>query len=513
MTEQANMPSPAVAAAPAQAGLERVAAVDLGSNSFHLVLAHMIDGEVRIIDRLRERVHIADGLDGQKNLGEDAQQRALECLERFAEHVRQMPIGHVRAVGTSTFRRARNRRGFLKRAESVLGHPIEIISGQEEARLTYLGVAQSCSPEPGRRLVVDIGGGSTECILGEGLSVIQSESFDMGCVGFSAQFFPRGEISRDAFRRAVIAGRLEIEEIENLFRPQPWSQCLGSSGTILAIHRIARASGWCDSALTLEALRKLRRALMDAGNSDAVSLPELKDDRRPVLAGGLAILLAVFEGFEIDRMISASGALREGLLFDLTERFQKGDHREIAIGNFLRRFQIDAAHGERVEKTARELLSQVAAAWELADPYLKMLLGWAARLHEVGLAVSHISYHKHGEYLLAHAELAGFSDDDQRVVAALVRCHRKRLDKELLADLPHVSMRQALRLVVLLRIAVVLERTRGARDLPPLRATADGNSISLLFPSGWLEEHALTQADLQKEAAHLESVGYELEIR
>ncbi|MGE3164783.1 MAG: exopolyphosphatase [Planctomycetota bacterium] len=491
---------------------EAVAAVDLGSNSFHMIVGRVINGELRTQDRLRERVRIAGGLDPEGEIDEQAQQRGLECLGRFRERLRGLPEDCVRAVGTSTFRRASNVRQFLRRAEEVLGHPIEVVSGQEEARLVYLGVAHNVPPEPARRLVIDIGGGSTECILGEGFDVIRAESRELGCVRYSQEFFPQGLIERDAFDRAVIAARLELPDAGDWVEPFEWDLCLGASGTAHAVRSILRESGWATDGITLDGLRRLRKALLAVGRAEAVDLPGLGTDRKAVLPGGLAILTAVFETFELTHMTTAPGGLREGLLFDLFGRFRHEDVRERTVRNFMQRYHVDDAKARRVERTALGFLGQ-AQAWRLDEPHgLRRLLGWAARLHEIGLAISHNGFHKHGEFLIANSDMPGFSNDEQRIMAALVRSQRSRIPTRIFADLPHVRPKQALRLCILLRLAVLLNRSHAGRTLPPIGIEVEKNTVRLRTPTGWLDEHPLTRADLKAEAAFAAPAGYTIDV-
>lgn len=491
---------------------DAVAAVDLGSNSFHMIVGRVISGELRTQDRLRERVRIAGGLDDSGEISEEAQLRGLDCLQRFRERLRGLPPDCVRAVGTSTFRRASNARHFLRRAQDVLGHPIEVVSGLEEARLVYLGVAHNVPPEPARRLVVDIGGGSTECILGDGYDVLRAESRELGCVRFSQEFFPQGVIEKEAFDNAVIAARLELPDSGDWVEPSEWDLCLGASGTAHAIRAILRETGWAPEHITLEGLRRLRRALLAAGRAEAVELPGLGADRKAVLPGGLAILMAVFDTFEIAQMATAPGGLREGLLFDLLGRFRHEDVRERTVRNLMQRYDVDEAKARRVERTALQLARQ-ARAWKLDEPpELRRLLGWAARLHEIGQAISHTGFHKHGEFLIVNSDMPGFSNDEQRVMAALVRSQRSKISPRAFADLPQVKPKQALRLCILFRLAVLLNRSHAGRAAPPIEVEADGNVIRLRAPSKWLEDHPLTRADLEAESKFVALAGYDLAV-
>lgn len=489
------------------------ASLDLGSNSFHMKIARTIDGRLDIVDRLRERVQLAAGLDKNQNLAEEAQSRALATLERFGERIRDIPRPQVRAVGTNTLRRARNARSFLDRAIKALGHNIEIVSGQEEARLIYLGVTQSLSGEKEQRLVVDIGGGSTECIIGEGIDPNKTASLYMGCVSYSREFFPDGAIGADSMRRAETAAQVELETVQRQFRSLGWKRAVGSSGTILAIERILRENGWSKDGVTPKGLKKLHKAVIQAGHIDALALVGLEKDRAPVLPGGLAILRAVFDSLGIKMMHPSTGALREGVLYDLVGRSRDEDTRDRTVSEFMARYHIDGSQAERVERTALECLEQVAEAWELVDAEARKLLVWAARLHEIGLTISYSGYHKHSEYLIANSVMPGFSRNDQQLIATLVRNHRRKLDRSLFEVFRKVNAGQALLLCVLLRLAVLLNRNRGPQSLPAFKLHADKNRLEIYFPQKWLDEHPLTRTDLEIESGLLKKPGIDLWVR
>lgn len=489
------------------------AAVDLGSNSFHSVIArHRADKELRIVDRVRERVQLAAGLDADKRLSGAAQQRALAALERLGQNLRHMPSDRVRAVGTNALRRARNARPFLRLAEAALGHRIEIISGQEEARLIYLGVAHSTEHQ-GRRLVVDIGGGSTECILGEQFEVRRADSLHMGCISYTLRHFSGGELKKSTLRRATIAARLELQSIERRVRTMGWDACIGASGTIRAIEEILRVNGWSENGITPAGLRRLRKALVAAGSVEALSLPGLKPDRAQVLPGGYAILQAVFDSFGVEHMTSSAFALREGVLHDLIGRGQDENVREGTIRRFVARYDVDVEQAKRVEQTALRLLERVLLAWELEGPFASEVLRWAASLHEIGTDVAYSSYHKHGAYLIQNSFMPGLSTDEQEVLATLVRMHRRKLPAvEDIPDLPPLGLTRILRLSVLLRLAVLLNRSRSPDPLPAFLLEASVGSLRLVFAERYLEEHPLTFADLQAEAALLRVRGFELAV-
>lgn len=493
---------------------ELLAAVDLGSNSFHLMVVRYVDGELQQVDRLRERVRLAAGLDEDGKLTREAQARALACLERMGQRLQGLPRGAVRAVGTNTLRKARNSLTFLVRARRALGHPIEVISGQEEARLIYLGVARTLAPgDDERRLVVDIGGGSTECIIGQGASPLSKDSMYMGCVSYSQRYFGEGEITAAAMRRAMLAARLELEPVVARTRSLDWVEAVGASGTIKAVDRILEVTGWSPHDITAEGLVRLREELVRQGRVEALSLPGLAEDRIPVICGGVAVLSAIFEAFEIERMSVSQGALREGVLYDLIGRLEDHDARDRTVAALQSRWRVDRSQARRVADTAEGLFAQVREAWGLPAIGARMLR-WAAMLHELGLQIGYSGYHKHGAYVLEHGDLPGFSRPDQVLLAGLVGNHRRRLRVERFASLNERRQVVGRRLCVLLRVAVRLHRSRAGFVPPMPRAVvAEGVAgLALRFPEGWLDEHPLTLGDLERERDYLEEVGLALEL-
>ena len=488
-----------------------IAAVDLGSNSFHMVVARYSHGQLIIIDRLREMVRLAAGLDEQDRLDRGAVEKALQCLERFGQRLRDMKAERVRVVGTETLRRAKRRGAFLDRARDALGHPIEVIAGIEEARLIYLGVANSMPSAQGRRLVVDIGGGSTEIIIGEGTQAKRLESLSMGCVSMSNRFFADGEITDKRMKRARIAARLELEPVRALFTNFGWEQALGSSGTIRAIADVLRQRD-DKSAITLAAVESLIADALRAGHVSKLKFPGLDDQRTPVFAGGIAILAEVLEVLGVSGMRPAEGALREGLLYDLLGRLTDEDARTRSVRAMQGRYHVDVAQAERVEATSLDFLRQTKASWGLEDPLAELLIVWAARLHEIGLDVSHAHYHKHGAYLLEHADMPGFPQEEQRVLAYVVGSHRRKLRVEELQDLNPPWHIKAEFLIIILRIAVLLHRGRSATSLPKILLHAKGRSLDITFPKGWIDEHPLTAADLDNEVDHLKASGIKLRV-
>ncbi len=486
-----------------------IAAVDLGSNSFHLIVARLQDGQLRIVDRLRDPVRLAAGLGRGLRLSSEVRRRAIECLQRFGQRLRELGPDSVRVVGTNTLRQARDP-DFIEAAQQALGHPIEIIAGVEEARLIYLGVAHSLAVDEGRRLVVDIGGGSTELIIGEGFRPLRLDSLHMGCVTLSERCFRGGRVSKGSFEEAELLAALELEPIQQRFRRLGWGSVVGASGTVRTIREILIEQGWSDQGISAAGLRKLRKAMLDAGHVDKLRLKGLSDERRPVLAGGVAILGAVFAALDLDRMLIAQGALREGLLYDLLGRIQHADVREAAVQALISRYQIDAQHAARVEAVALRLLEQLAHGWGLGHPMQRTWLHWAAGLHELGLVIAHSQYHKHGAYLVQHSDLAGFSMRDQALLAVLVRGHRGKFPREEIAALPKPLQEPTRRLTMLLRLAVLLRRDRADGPVPELRAKVAGNELKLKFPAGWLDARPLTRADLLQERKNLATIDIKL---
>ena len=489
-----------------------LAAVDLGSNSFHMVVARYSHGQIIIIDRLREMVRLAAGVEENGRIDKEVAARALACLERFGQRLRDMHADSVRVVGTNALRVAHRKQAFLERAREALGHPIEIISGMEEARLIYSGVAHTMPSEPGRRFVVDIGGGSTELIIGEGLSPLELESLQMGCVSLSERFFKDGKISAKRIERARVAARLELEPVQAAFRRRGWDRCAGSSGTVRAIGEVIRELDPQAVAITTAGLEQTLKYLIEAGHTRDLSLASITEDRRPVFPGGTVILAAIFDVLGVEEMQIAEGAMREGLLYDMVGRFIDEDARDRTVRAMQQRYHVDLAQAERVEATVFDFLEQTRDAWRLSDPLAEQALRWAARLHEIGLDVSHSGYHRHGAYLLENGDMPGFPRGEQLLLARLVGGHRRKLAVEGLEDLIPPWDRTALYLIVLLRLAVLLHRGRSAVALPPIRLSASFRSLEIEFPGKWLKDHPLTSADLQQETDHLASAGYRLRV-
>jgi exopolyphosphatase/guanosine-5'-triphosphate,3'-diphosphate pyrophosphatase len=491
---------------------DTIAAIDLGSNSFHMIVARLTeDGHLLMLDRLREMVQLAAGLDSRQRLSEEAQDRALECLARFGQRLRD--VTYVRIVGTNTLRQARNSAEFLAKAEAVLGHPVEVVSGMEEARLIYLGVSHSIASLEGRRLVVDIGGGSTELIIGERFDPLYLESLGMGCVSMTQRYFPDSRIRETDLRAAELAVQLKMEPITLRYRELGWQHAIGASGSIKAIRDVVVAEGWSRDEITLSALHKLRATLLAAGKVNTIAERwNLHPARARVFTGGFVVLYGLCESLGIEQLQVADGALREGLIYDLVGRIRHEDVRHRTIAALGKRHDLDNGQAELVMATALELLTQARTDWGLEDEDFAYALEWAARLHEIGLLISHNQHHKHGAYVVQHADLPGFSNSEQTLLAALIRGQRREFPNKIFTELPRDLVLPARRLCVLLRLAVVLHRSRSRQSLPPLQLRVDGQQLELRFPTGWLEEHPLTRADLEVEAEYLNQADFRLEF-
>ncbi len=477
-----------------------------------MVVARYSHGQIVIVDRLREMVRLAAGISDDGRLDKQAAARALACLERFGQRLRDMQASDVRVVGTNALRVARRKQAFLERAREALGFPIEIVSGMEEARLIYSGVAHNLPNEEGRRLVLDIGGGSTEIIIGEHFEPLELESLQMGCVSLSQRFFGDGRLSPKRIERARLAARLELEPIQAAFLRRGWARAFGSSGTVRAIADSIRELDPSAGSITPAGNELLLQRLAEAGHTRELDLEAVTEERRPVFPGGVVILTEIIDALGIQQLRFVEGALRDGLLYDMVGRMTRSDARERTVGSMQSRFHVDLEQAARVEATALQFLSQVREPWGLGDPLAELSLKWAARLHEIGLDVAHSGYHRHGAYLLENADMPGFAREEQQLLARLVGSHRRKLAVQGLEDLIPPWDRLALQLIVLLRLAVLLHRGRSGVALPNIELAARGGTLELRFAARWLKEHPLTVADLQLEIEFLRPHGVRLRV-
>jgi exopolyphosphatase/guanosine-5'-triphosphate,3'-diphosphate pyrophosphatase len=485
-----------------------VASIDLGSNSFHMVVARYLDGQLTIIDRIREMVRLGDGIDDDNHLCTDVQARALACLARFGERLKEFPLKNVRAVGTNTLRNAENASDFLNEAEQALGFPIDIISGVEEARLIYLGVAQNIAIKGQRRFIMDIGGGSTELIIGSGDVPEKMVSLEMGCVSITRRFFADGEINAKRIKQACLFAQSELEpHIEN-YRKSGWEQTIGASGTIKAVNKVVNAEGWSNDGISIDSLRQLLAALGEAGQIKKIKFAELNPERAPVFIGGVIVLLSTFEALGIEKMTVSERALREGLIIDQQGRFQGESIRSKSVSHLAARYHTDTDQADRISQTAITILQQLSQTWQLDTVQAEKWLNWASQLHEIGLDIAHRRYHHHGAYIVEHGDLAGFTQQEQQLLATLVRTHRRKLPQALFKALPKRTRKLAKQLSLLLRLSVILHRNRSGKPIPKILVTAENKSIAITFPQGWLDKHPLTYADLTQEEKYLANIGY-----
>ncbi len=491
--------------------MEQFAAIDLGSNSFHMVVAREEAHAIQIIDREREMVRLAAGLDRENLLTDEASERALGCLARFGERLRGLNPDNVRVVGTNALRKAKNSREFIARAEQALGFSIEIISGVEEARLVYLGAAQTLQGDRGRRMVVDIGGGSTEIIIGDKSLPIFLESLYMGCVGTSERFFAGGEFSKFRMRRAILDAELELEPHIATLRSLAADDIIGTSGTARAINNVLHENGWSETGITRKGLKKLVKHIVRCGHVDHLDIAGLSEERRPVFAGGVAVMMAIFGALNLKFMRVSEGSLREGVLHDLIGRVLYEDRRAVTVIELMKRHHIDMEHGQRVRRTTLALFDQVENQDLLQRE--RRLLGWAAQLHEIGLMIAHNQHHRHGAYVLENMDLPGFSRQEQRALATMVRLHRRKFHPDLISDSVYVRSEALGLMTRLLRLGVLLNRGRMPIKLPALRIRVDAQQAMTLEISGhWLEHHPLTAADLEQEVELLATAGYQLRV-
>ena len=492
---------------------ELLAAIDMGSNSFHLAIARVDHGEVKKVASMSEKVQLAAGLDENKNLTEAAQQRGLACLSRFVGRLCSVQPNRLRIVATNALRQAKNGHEFIQKAAEILPKHIEIIAGREEARLIYLGVSHTMV-NSGRRLVIDIGGGSTELIIGEEFEPIHTESLQMGCVAFTKAFFVDGEINQKSFDKAVVAARKELSGIANTYKEAGWDTVVGSSGTIKACRQITVNMGWSNEKeeLTRDGLDKLKEKLLKYKHVAEMEFDGLKEDRRAVLPAGIAILYAIFDVLELDKLVYSDGALREGVMYDLLGRFQHEDIRDRSVQALMGRYNADPKQAERVVNMAQHLFDGVADSLKLTTEDSD-LLRRAAYLHEIGLAISHAGYHRHGAYLLQHSDIAGFSQIDQNHLSHLVAHHRRKLRSYARVDVMKVGGNKVVYLCLLLRLAVLLNHSRSDQMLPAIELTVGNAQQWQLSVSGNAAQWPLLVADLHDEQAQFKHWDVELDIQ
>lgn len=490
-----------------------VAAIDLGSNSFHMVVAKVVGQDLQLVSRHKQRVRMASGLDAEGNLDNAAIERGLECLAMFAERLQGFEVDNVRIAATHTLRIANNAHIFLQRAREILPFPIEVIPGEEEARLIYTGVAHT-QTESNSKLVVDIGGGSTELIIGKAFEPVLLNSTQMGCVSYTNKFFANGKLSSKNFTKAILSARQRLEALSPRYKKKGWEVALGSSGTIKAIKEVLVGLGNEDGIITNKRLYKLIDKLCEFDSIDDIALSGLTIERKPVFAAGVAILTAIFESLKIREMHFSPGALREGLLYEMEEHFQRSDIRMRTTENLAAKHFVDLEHAAKVRGQANEFLSQTHEALGLKKKSeLFSLLEWSALLHEVGLSISYQAFHRHSSYILNHTTMPGFNSEQQLVLATLARFQRKSLKLQELPEFTLFKKKHILGLIRILRLSILVNGQRNEELLPLTLSIEEDKWLLSSEQDDWLEQNKLLQADLQTEQAYWESAGWQLEIQ
>jgi len=491
-----------------------VAAVDLGSNSFHMIIASLEDnGSLKIIDRIKEMVRLGAGLNNKGYLDEASQQRALDCLTRFSQRLNNINKKDIRIAGTNTLRIAKNSAAFLKRARKVLQHKIDVISGVEEARLVYHGAVYSLAELGNKRLVVDIGGGSTEIIIGKNNKPGKLESLEMGCVSITKRFFVDDVINKNRIKRAELFARQEIEFARYEYTKTGWEQCVGTSGSIRSISKVLLANDITDGTITDKGLKCLIEKMLEFGSIDKIKLAGLNSDRQAVFIGGLVVLNAIFKSLKIKSMTASDGALREGLMLDIVGRIKHLDIREATVTHLANRYAVRQEHANNIILSCKHLYKKLESDWSLKDENHKALLLWAAQLHEIGLAISHSGYHKHSAYLSLNSDMPGFSIQEQQILCLLIRFHRQKIIPDDFEPFSDKARKKILQLMIILRIAVILNRSIPEYQKPDYKIKTSKKTIRLKFPEYWFAENPLTIADLENEVNYLETIGFELKIK
>lgn len=468
----------------------------------------MADDQLFMLDSLKDMVRLGAGLGKDKSLTQGSIDCAVECLRRFGERLRGFDPHSVRVVATNTFRIARNAAELVERSEKALGFPIEIIAGREEARMIFIGVAHSLPPFEGKRMDMDIGGGSTEFVIGRGFEPSAMESLYMGCVSYSMRFFADGKLSEGNLKRAEIAARTEIQGIRHHFSAGHWDQAIGSSGSARALGQIMQLNGWSDGDITDAGLATLKKHMVKAKDIKSLQLKGLSAERSPVLAGGFSIMAAAFAELGIERMTVAGGALREGVLYELLGRMQHHDTREATVRQFMRRYHVDTSQTKRVQMLALKLLDRVAHTLKMETPVARLYMAWAARLHEIGISITHSSYHKHSAYIVENADMPGFSKKEQELLGLLLRLQRRTLSKYPLPPLQD----DRITFILVLRLAVLFHRNRMDTPVPELSLFRERSRFVLGISADWLADNPLTETELEAEAVFWGDAGVTLRI-
>ena len=491
---------------------ELLAAIDLGSNSFHLIIAEEEHGEIRVLDKRSEKVQLAAGLNKQHKLSKSAINRGLDCLKRFAQHIEHIPKDRIKTVGTSALRQAKNSQAFTQQAENILNCTVDIIPGHEEARLIYLGVSHSLVGEQGPCLAIDIGGGSTEIVVGESFSPKSLNSLPMGCIGYQ-HHFPGGKINKKYFKAAYSAAQLELRDILDDLQETQWKIAAGSSGTVKAIALVLAQMGLAHGEITRDGLKTLTKKALQFSHWRHLSFEGLLAERKNIFVPGLAILNALFDNLNIELMYISQGALREGVLYDMLGRLENENVQERTISALESRYSLNTARAQRIKSTSLALFKQITKDWDLTATYYEHILCWSARLSEIGRSIAQQGHHKHACYIVENAYMPGFSRSNQLALAALTRNQRRRPHIESFTFLNHKGSQQLMRLCVLLRLGVLLNLGVWQQSLPEITANAKNNMLTLSISKHWLDENPLIYEDLQREAVLVTAYGIDLRIK
>lgn len=489
---------------------KKVAVLDIGSNSFHLVVARVISGTVQIVHKMKQKVRLAEGLNKNNHLSDEAIERGLQALSLIKVSLEGFEPNSVRIVATFTLRQAKNASHFIEKAKSVFPFPVEIIAGQEEARLIYNGVAHTNSLE-GKNLVIDIGGGSTEFIIGQKFSPIILRSLDMGCVSFTKRFFRDGKIKKKQFAKAITTAQQQLELIVDKYQTIGWKSVIGTSGTIESLALLCNHSEDMQLApITLKQLEEKVNDCINIGHINELQLGEVNEDRKQVFPAGLAILVAIFRSLEITELTYVGSALREGVIYEMETSLSHTDVREHSAQSLATRYDVDIEHSKLVLNTALTLYRQAKMNWQLDNKRLKPILSWAAMLHEIGIHIHSRGVQRHSAYILQHADLHGFNYDQQNLLACLARFHRKKIKIDEIPSFTQFTQFEVYQLIAILRLAVLLNVKRQKKFLPDIKLDTNNASLTLVFPKNWLSEQAVLLADLEREQAYIKKLGMQL---
>lgn len=493
--------------------VRKLAVVDLGSNSFHLVLARIVEQDVQILLKEKLRVRLAQGLDNNFNLTSDSIERGLKTLAIYAETLKGFHPDQVNIIATYTLRVAKNANEFLEKAKSIVPYPIQVVSGQEEARLIYQGVAHSMHYQH-NRLVIDIGGGSTELIIGKGFAPLALSSRNVGCVSLTKTYFGQGKLNKKLFKNALLAAEQELETIVGQYKKISWQVAIGTSGTASALIQIAHANNFCQGPLTIQALNDIKKAILKFESLGQIEMPGLPAERQHVIVGGLIIMLAIFDLFDIDQVEYCDKALREGALYEMEDHLQHDDIRERSIASLIKRVRIDLHHSEQVTHTCMQLLKQCQNGWNFTtNPETNLYLHWASVLHEVGLHINSSNYHKHSAYIVQNASMLGFNQDELALLTTLLLLHRKKISKDLIPALSLFEHKFVVRLIVIFRLAVLFNQKRQQDFIPSWQIKVNKADVKLEFPHLWLVDKALFIANLHSEIKQMLKLGVKLSYR